>query len=142
MIPLMALWANPLVRKIALYAAITLACLYALRLYGNAQWKKGEAKGRITATEAIEKEKIKEWKAKEDALILGAKEIGIEKQAVTEARIQVNVDRANLSRTLKDALAKLQAERGRQYENAVAIPDDKLWDAIRALSGELASTKP
>jgi hypothetical protein len=138
---LVTAWANPLVRKITLYVAVGLACLYALRLWGNAQWAKGEKRGRVTATEFVEKQKRAEWKEKETALIAAAKEIGAEKQAVVSAKIQVETDRANLSRTLKDALARLQAERGKQYENAAAIPATELDNALRSVSVEL-STNP
>lgn len=142
MIPLMALWANPLVRKIALYGAAILAILLLLRWYGNRQWYLGEAKGRVTATTVIEKQKKEEWKAKEEALAAGAAEIGVEKRAVSEARARLDTDRANLSRSLKDGLARIQAERGRQYEGTAAIADADLDSAVRSVSAELAAAVP
>jgi hypothetical protein len=139
---LMTLWANPLARKIILYAAITLGTLYALRQYGNRQWSKGEAQGRIGATQSIEKAKLVEWKAKEAAIAAGTATLDTEMRAIKAATEQLSQDRANLSRSLKASLAQIQRERSRQYESTAAVPDPLLWDALRAVSRELAAAQP
>lgn len=132
---------SPLGLKILMYVGIAAGALLMLRWYGNRQWYKGELKGRETATQVIEKQKKAEWKAKEAMLSEAVNQVESEKQAVEEARRLMSVDRSNLSRTLKDALAKIQAEKGKQYEEVISVPDAELWDAIRALSGELAATQ-
>jgi hypothetical protein len=129
--------------KLILLAAGSGVIWYGLRLWGNAQWAKGEAQGRITATANIQKAKDSEWKAKESAITADAKAVADEKLAVRAAGERLNQDRANLSRTLKDGLAAIQQERNRNYANTVAIvPDTALWDAIRTVSGDLAAPHP
>jgi hypothetical protein len=135
----LAMWANPLFRKIIIYCAITLGILYGLRLYGNRQWAKGEAQGRLTVTKDIEKRKAVEWKAKETAIAQAAADLASEKASVAVAIEQLRADRADLSRTLNVTLAQIQRERIRQYANAASVPDNRIWDDIRAVSRELAA---
>jgi hypothetical protein len=135
---LLSLWANPLARKIIIYCAITLGILYGLRLWGNKQWQKGEIQGRMAMGKDIEKQKQAEWKAKEAALALAAKNLDQDKRSVLAATEQLRQDRTNLSKTLSDAQAAIQRERNRQYEAVNTVPDLLLWDAIRAVSAELA----
>jgi hypothetical protein len=135
---LLGLWANPLARKIILYCGIALAVLYGLRLWGNKQWSKGEAQGRLTVTKNIEKQKAAEWKEKEAAIAQATKALDDERRTVLAAAEQIRQDRANLSKTLSDAQAAIRRERTRDYEAVNAVPDLLLWDAIRAISAELA----
>jgi hypothetical protein len=62
-----------------------------------------------------------------------------EKRSLTAATEQIARDRASLSRSLNDALERIRAERIHNYADAVAVPDDRVWDDIRAISRELAA---
>ena len=136
---LIGLWANPLVRKITIYAAIALAVLYCLRLWGNKQWQKGEQQGRQHVAADLVKQKQAEWKAKEDQIARDAANLTTEKASVKAATEQLAKDRANLSRTLSDSLTAIQRERMRQYADASGTPDSVIWDRIRTVSKQLAT---
>jgi hypothetical protein len=136
---ILGLWSNPLARKIIIYCAITLGILYGLRLWGNKQWQKGETQGRMAMGKDIEKQKQAEWKAKEAAIAQATKTLDEEKRSVLAATEQLRQDRVNLSRTLTDAQAAIQRERARAYANAAAVPDNRIWDDIRAISRELSA---
>jgi len=136
---LLGLWGNPITRKIIIYCAISLSILYGLRLYGNRQLAKGEARGRLTMGRDIEKQKQAEWKAKDAAIAQATKTLDDERRTVLAAAEQIRQDRANLSKTLSGSLAAIQQERMRQYANAAAVPDNRIWDDIRAVSRELAA---
>jgi hypothetical protein len=136
---LLGLWANPLARKIIIYAGIALAVLYGLRLWGNTQWSKGEAQGRLTMGRDIERQKQAEWKAKEAQIAQVAATVDAERSVITAASEQLRQDRANLSRTLSDARSAIQRERMSGYANAASVPDNRIWDDIRAVSGKLAA---
>lgn len=136
---LASLWANPLARKLALWAAIALAAGLALRWYGNRQWARGEAQGRQTMAREMEKTKRAEWEARERELATAAADLDVEKRSLTAATEQIARDRANLSRSLNDALERIRAERMHNYADAAAVPDDRVWDDIRAISRELAA---
>jgi hypothetical protein len=134
---ILSLWANPLARKFIIYGGAALAILLCLRWWGNAQWRKGETAGRIYEAKAIEKAKQSEWAAKDAAIAAAAKNIDSDKQSVKADQEALKRDRANLSRTLSDSLADIQKERMRQYANAAAVPDNRVWEDIRAISREL-----
>jgi hypothetical protein len=136
---ILALWANPLARKITVYVAIALGVLYGLRLYGNRQWSKGEAQGRLTVTKDIEKQKQAEWKAKEMVIAADSAQLAAGKLAIKAAADQLAQDRATIARSLKDALAAQTATERSDYANAVSVPVDQLNTALRAISTDLAS---
>jgi uncharacterized protein HemX len=136
---LASLWANPLARKLALWAALALAAGLALRWYGNRQWAQGEAHGRQTMAREIERQKRAEWEARERELAAAAADLDAEKRSLTAATEQISRDRANITRSLNDALERIRAERMDNYADAAAVPDDRVWDDIRAISRELAA---
>lgn len=136
---MIALWANPLARKLITYGAVIAAICLCLRWWGNAQWQKGETAGRMYEAKAIEAAKKKEWAAKEGAIVIAAKNLDAEKRAVEAAAEQIRKDRTDLSRSLADSLAAIREERMRQYAHAAAVPDDRVWRDIRVMSGQLAA---
>jgi hypothetical protein len=87
----------------------------------------------------LEKQKQAEWKAKEAELEAGAATVANEKRAVEAAVEQLSRDRATIARSLKDALAARTAAERRDYANASAVPDSRIWNDIRAVSAELAT---
>lgn len=133
------MWAQPWFRRVVFYGAAILAISWCLRWWGNSQWLKGEQQGRQTMAREIEREKREEWEDRERALAAAAADIATEKRSLTAATEQIARDRAVLSRSLSDALARIQAERMHNYADASAVPDDRVWDDIRAVSRQLAA---
>jgi hypothetical protein len=136
---LLGLWANPLARKAIIYGAIAIGILYGLRIWGNRQWQKGEIQGRQTMARDLEKQKQKEWDAREAAIKEQASSLAEAKTAIQTQTEQLAQDRNNLSRSLADARAQLQRERTNGYANAAGIPDSRIWDDLRTASRELAA---
>lgn len=136
---LTTLWANPLARKLALSAAIALAAGLTLRWYGNRQWAQGEARGRQTMAQEMERQKRAEWDAREQELAAAAADLDAERRSLAAATEQIARDRVSLFRSLNDALERIRAERMSNYANSAAVPDDRVWDDIRTISRELAA---
>jgi hypothetical protein len=136
---LASLWANPLARKLTLWAAIALAAGLALRWYGNRQWAQGEAQGRQTMAREMEKAKRAEWEARERELATAAADLDAEKHSLAAATEQIARDRATNKEILSVALERIRAERTNHYADAAAVPDDRVWRDIRAVSGQLAA---
>jgi hypothetical protein len=132
---------NPIFQKILIYAVITMAVLYCIRLYGNAQWSKGEAKGRLNTTQLIEKAKKEEWK-RIDTLLKNNNEALVTEQNInTELKKQLAADRTEINKNLKQGLAAIQAAQGQAYANINNIPATQLDNALRILSRELRTTE-
>ncbi len=125
--------------KLILLAVASGGILYGLRIWGNKQWAKGEAAGRLYEAKAIEKQKQAEWKIKETAIAADAANVAAEKRSVRAAADQLAQDRITIGRTLKDALAGQAAQRNRDYATTANVPDDLLDGAIRTVSRQLAA---
>jgi DNA anti-recombination protein RmuC len=138
----LSLLANPLVRRILLYAAIAAAVLYALRIYGNRQWAKGEAAGRQVVTREIEEQKREEWQKKEAAIAAAAESLEEERRVIRAVAEQLQKDRLSIVSDLERSLAQIRQERNRQYESTAVVADDRLDTALRTVSNELAGAHP
>jgi hypothetical protein len=138
---LLSLWSNPLARKIVIGLAAGLAILYALRLYSNRIYSEGYQSGKIAGAAETLKTKQAEWKAKETAIAVEAKTVADEKNAVKAAGESLSRDRANLSRTLQDSLAAIQAKKEGIYANISNINASDLDTALRSVSADLAATQ-
>lgn len=136
------MWANPLVRRITIYVGIGLAALYALRLYGNAQWAKGEQKGRENATQTIEKAKKAEWAKQEASIAEKAGQLKIDRDQIAIERVDLKAARDSFNAGLAGSLKKIATEREANNAKVIAIPADRLDDAIRDISGQLANRTP
>lgn len=136
---ILSICARPAARKFILYGGAILVISLLLRWYGNTQYYRGEQQGRVSMSRELERQKNAEWAERERVLAAAEETIAAEKYAVDAAIDRMNRDRADLSRTLRDGLAQIQRERMKDYESAAAVTDDQLWDAIRAISGELAA---
>lgn len=136
---ILAIWSNPLARKITVYAAIALAILYGLRLWGNKQWAKGELQGRQHMARDLEKQKQKEWNAREAEIKKQSAGLAEAQLAIQTQAEQIAMDRANLSKSLAEARARIQRERETGYATAAGTPDSRIWDDIRAASTKLAT---
>lgn len=138
---MLMLLANPMVRKAAIYVGVGLVILYALRLWGNAQWKKGEERGRVNAVDYLEKQKIIEWKVKEEQLELRKAKVETDKAQLLNERKTLDSDREAMQKSLSDGLARFNRQRVKNNETANKIKRSELVPAIRTLSGELAIAK-
>lgn len=127
---LLGLWANPVVRKIIIYAAIAAAALYALRWYGNKQFYIGKEEGRVAATVEIEKAKKAEWKAEEDR-------IAAERIKVATQQSEIMRSRQAITQTLNEIASKANQGKGAISGQVFAVPDASLDAALRAVSTEL-----
>lgn len=123
--------AHPLARKMLLHTAAALAVCYAIRLYGSAQWEKGQAEGRLVGIRIAEEQKKAEWEARNVELAARAAELEDQAKAF-------EAEKAALARDLKASLEAIQAERNRNRATARDIPSDQLADALRRLSRQLA----
>jgi hypothetical protein len=138
---LLKLLKNPMVQKILIYAAITLAALYCIRLYGNAQWAKGESKGRLNTTQLIEKAKKEEWKRADALLKASEQSLVAERTANDDLKKQLAVDRTEINKNLKNGLAAIQAAQGQANANINSIPASELDNALRKLSNDLRTSQ-
>jgi len=136
---LASLWTNPLARKCIFYGAAILGIFLCLRWYGNSQWKRGEQQGRQTMAREIERSKRAEWEARERELATAAADLDAEKHSLAAATEQIARDRATNKEILSVALERIRAERTNHYADAAAVPDDRVWRDIRAVSGQLAA---
>jgi hypothetical protein len=131
-------WNNPLIRKGMLYGAGALAVLYGMRLWGNAQWAKGEAKGRQTAVRLIEKAKLDEWKAKERSIAEQAGKLATDRETLEAQFAELRLVRRSLDEGLSRSLKQIDKTREANNAKVSAVPDDLLDGAIRSVSGDLA----
>jgi len=137
---LLTLWANPLARKIAIYAAVGVGIFFALRWYSNRAYYQGMEQGRQAATTEIEKQKAAEWKAREDKITTAASAIKIEKAGLESERTDLNRLRSSLQNSFQQSLATIAASRENSYASVARVPDADLVRAVRALSAELAGS--
>jgi hypothetical protein len=141
MLWLLAMLKNPIVQKILIYVGITMVALYCIRLYGNAQWSKGESKGRLNTTQLIEKAKKEEWKRVDALLKTNEQALIVEQTINIDLKKQLAVDRITMNQNLKNGLAAIQAAQGQAYANINSIPATQLDNALRILSRELRTTE-
>ena len=139
---ILALWANPLARKIALYAAVSLAIFFAVRWYSNRAYYQGMEQGRRAATTEIEKAKREEWKAESDRLAAEAAAIEGTRRTVGAEMAELRRSRAAMQTALSSSLKLITSTREVDNAQVLAVPDVDLLRAVRALSAELARTAP
>jgi hypothetical protein len=136
-----------LVVKIILFAVASGAILFGLRLWGNAQWTKGEAAGRVNATQIMEKLKQAEWKKIEDQLAAEKQKVtaDTEKLAIQQSALNDRIAEDAKHRQQEDALynqAVAWSKLAKEQINAevTAVPAVELVGAVRAQSARLPST--
>lgn len=127
-----------------IYGAIILASLFALRLYGNAQWNKGVEYGDTRTAVKLQKEYEARWATE-------SKKLDLERERLQSAVIDNDNNRKNIAQreadlararqdvsvVLKQAMAMAQASIAAGYNTAGSVPDAQLVAAIRAISAEL-----
>lgn len=146
LLKLKALWAIPIVRKAIIYVAVFAAICYGLRLWSNRVYSEGYKIGLDAGWNNAARQKAGEWKAKDDAIAKDAAKAAADSKAVDAKRARFDADEAasraarkNNEAALSEALAEIRAGREVDRAKANSIPADRLADALRAISAELAA---
>jgi len=129
---MLALLANPLVRKVVIYGAIALGILYAFRLWLNKHDNKVFQEGKESIAEEIRKEKETEIRKAREALEL-------EKQRLLGTIEQLSHDMDKLHGNLNEAIKQSKKDQGGVPIIVSGVPDSDLNGTIReVLSGQFA----
>jgi hypothetical protein len=128
-----------LVAELLTGGVIAAAVLFGLRLWGNAQWAKGEREGRLSGAADILKAKQAEWTARQKEIAAAAATAARDKAANEALAATIAADRRSARAVLDHVLA--QANRTQEANGAKIslIPGDQLDGALRAKSAELAA---
>ncbi len=133
---------SPILWKLIFSLAVIGVISYGIYRYGTAQWEKGVKVGKDVATEQIEKAKKAEWELAQKKIESAAGEVEAERTAVNAQKAELNRSRLAITQALSGALASARAQQETAHEVVIAVPADKLDDAIRALSAALAAPAP
>jgi hypothetical protein len=134
----MLLLANPLARKILIYAGVALAIFYALRLYSNRIWDQGFREGKTAGTVELEKAKRAEWAGKQEAITAAGASLTQEKTSLSAQAAELARARRQIQASLDDSLGLISFSAKENNAKAASIPGNQLDAALRALSTELA----
>lgn len=133
----MTLFANPLFRKIAIYAAIAGGVFLMIRWYGNRQYDIGKVAGAQQEAKLIVAAKQEEWKLREAELQKRSEALTAEEKK----RAAVDMELRRMRASMEESLAKIQIQNQASNQGAgtivAAIPGDQLDASIRAKSAEL-----
>lgn len=132
---------SAIVVELILGGALIAGALFALRLWGNKQWAKGEQQGRVSMSQELEKQNKVEWAARQDAINKAASQVDADRQQVQVERANLEQMRLSTQSTLRQVIAAAQTGREVSNAQAIALPPDELDAALRALSSELAAVK-
>ena len=135
---LLTMFANPLVRKIAIIVACVAAFLLVARWYGNREYYKGVDEGVKLEAERLLKAKEAEWKLKEDAIAQRADQVVADGKIIEGKRAEIARMRGDLDITLAEIRARGQMAASGAGTIVSAIPASDLDNALRAKSDELA----
>lgn len=135
MIPIAALWANPLVRKVVIYGLIAAAAGYAFYFWLGKHDSRIYQEGREAMAVELEAKKKAEWEAKAKTLEEQAKILDIKAAEIAK-------DRQSIVRTLDDRLRSVKTQAQANTATVIAISDSQLDDALRAVSRELDAAQP
>jgi hypothetical protein len=134
---LLTMFANPLVRKIAIIFACVLSFLLVARWYGNREYYKGVDEGVKTGAERLLKAKEAEWNAKEASISSKAQKVATESMDLENRRGELAHLREDLNATLAKIQITGQVSNANSGATVAAIPGDQLDDAIRRQSAKL-----
>jgi hypothetical protein len=132
------LFTNPLVRKIAIYAAIVAGGLLLLRWYSNRAYYQGVDAGARLEAKRLVKAKEVEWKAKEDELALQSKQLAEQSKVLDDLRVRLTKIRSELDKTLADIEARDAASVVGAQMVVASVSASELNGALRVKSDELA----
>lgn len=125
------LWANPLFRRILIYAAIAAGALYALRIYGNRRFEEGYSKASVAAIVDAEKAAREKFEAERKALETERYELDARLGEIQTAAAQLKRDRAVLQTGLNKGIESLKGELTLREQDVCAVPVSMLADTIR-----------
>jgi hypothetical protein len=133
-------WIEKRQTTIIIYVAIGISLFVAVRIYGNRQWVLGEAQGRQYVTDRLVKEKEKEWAEREKEIAAAKADIADKINILSRATERMIAERAEMEMSVDTELERIRNEREKGYQSAAAVPDNRVWTDIRAVSGELSGT--
>lgn len=137
-----ALWASQTARKAIIYGAVGLGILFGVRYYSNRVWSEGYEQGKTAGAREMEVAKKAEWAAKEKAIQTATADLEAQRSVIGAQSATLAQARRDLQAALKTSLDKISTTAKVNNATAIAVPDDSLDDAIRAISAELAASQP
>lgn len=129
-----ALWANPLVRKVVIYGLIAAAAGYAFYFWLGKHDSRIYQEGREAMAVELEAKKKAEWEAKAKTLEEQAKILDVK-------AAEIQRDRQSIMRTLDERLRSIQSYATANTAAVAAVPDSGLDGALRTVSGQLAANQ-
>jgi hypothetical protein len=121
--PFAALFANPLVRKIAMYAAIAAAVLLAVRWYTNSVAEKAKREGEVDGQKKQLELDEAVWKPKLDALDKALSSVDEQNKAAAAGRAAIRNDLArgvnSISAQLGEIKPKVDAIAPKDYDRRI-----------------------
>lgn len=130
---------SPLIVKLIMTGLVIGGFLFGLRLWGNAQWYKGESKGRENLAKEVLKARQEEWAKVSKVIEEGTKANEEQKATIDNLRQQLSRDSLSLAQNLKKGLAAIQAGREHDYSAIANVSNTELPNAIRAILTDLES---
>ncbi len=128
---LVGMWANPLFRRIMIYAAIAAGAWYALRLYRNHVFDEGYSKGKVEAVVDAEKAARQKFEAERQAIEAERRELDARVAAAEAAAAQIRRDRTALKQGLDQGIQTIKGELSARDQQVCDIPASELDGAIR-----------
>jgi len=125
--------------KFGIFAVVAVFLFAGIHWYGNRQWSKGEEQGRQAMASTIEKQKQMEWARREKELAAAETEVAEKIEALRYITARMIQERADLQKSLKAEIGRLQDAKMADYQAVAAVADDEIWERLRAVSGELAA---
>jgi hypothetical protein len=133
-------WIEKRQTTIIIYVAIAIALFVGVHWYGNWQRALGEAQGRQYVTDQLIKEKEKEWTEREKEIAAARADIADKINILNRATERMLAERAEMEMSVDTELERIRNEREKGYQSAAAVPDNRVWTDIRAVSGQLSGT--
>jgi hypothetical protein len=132
-----ALLLNPVFRKYAIYCTIVLALLYVGLRYRSSLIEQGIERGRIQATQDIEKAKQQEWVQQEN-------KIQSQQAAINAAKVDIDAQQKRLDRqrellynNVENSLGVIAGIQKNESQSVNNLSGSDLDDALRAQSTKL-----
>jgi phage protein D len=145
---ILALWANQIARRIIFGLVAFAGILYVMRLWGNAQWAKGQQAGVQWTQDRDEKDFKKRYeklvegieadkKAYRDGVLKNEADSRLLQKAITETERS----RRASEQMLAEILARAAATSAAGYQSTANLPDAGVVDYIRQLSRGLEAER-
>jgi tRNA G26 N,N-dimethylase Trm1 len=130
-------------RKIAMYAGLAILAFWAFKvLYLNPYANKIAAETTIKVTEQVRKQAEASWKPRVEALAADKQALVQKVASLEEKAKELDRSRQVLEGNLATGIKQIRVNQEKNSGKVIAIPADKLDDAMRGISSELSGAKP